>query len=312
MMRRTASLAAIAALIASTCLSSAGAQAADGIIASEKGGANGYQHSIERSRFVHVTPGESPRIVNEFGFAKVAGSAGVFATNTRTGLVIATPNGVLDKQVHMSTEATKAKYENLLDPDKHNSMVVQYFTSAGIPKDQIGHVHAVTSLSGGGIGEHAASIRKVDGYASVLSRVVGDDFPVAESVAWARLDDEGKSISEFVYWPAIPAKAIADARSLKERTTGAQRAEYLMRLPLEGSAGTVVIHHSPATDEGPFEALATYDVLDHPRTLEKSSDKVSKAPAGIAVVRHFDVEGNERRLPSERFNLGLSDPRAKQ
>ena len=56
-------------------------------------------------------------------------------------------------------------------------------------------------------------------------------YPVVESVAWARLDNNGKSISEWVYWPAIPAKALADARLLQQKTTGPGKAEFLARLP---------------------------------------------------------------------------------
>jgi hypothetical protein len=119
------------------------------------------------------------------------------------------------------------------------------------------------------------------------------------SGATRREPNDGKSISEWVYWPAIPAKALADARLLEELTTGPRRAEYLVRLPggFLLPAGTVVVHHSSATDEGPFEALATYEVIDN--------------RLGITVIRHFDAEGVERRLPSERLNMGLPDPRAK-
>jgi hypothetical protein len=73
----------------------------------------------------------------------------------------------------------------------------------------------------------------------------------------------------------------------------------------------VVIHHSSATDEGPFEVLATYDVLDVQSQPAGGVDKMSKAPVGVAVIRHFDMEGVEQRLPSERLNLGLPDPKSK-
>jgi hypothetical protein len=299
----------IAALLAAICAGSTCAQAAGGIIASDEGGASGYQHSIERSRFVPERSDEQPRMVEEFGFSKVVGSIGVVATNLRNGLVIATQNDGIDKA--SPPHQVKAKAEYLLSPDKHNAMVMEYLIATGIPRDQVGGIHANTYLSGGGVGEDAASVPRVDGYASVLERVVGDKFLVAESIAWARLNNDGKSISEWVYWPAIPAKALADARLLQELTTGPRGAEYLARLPAGLSAGTVVIHHSSATDETPFEALATYDVIDDRSTPPVGSDKMSKAPRGVAVVRHFDAEGMERRLPSERLNLWLPDPKAK-
>ena len=74
---------------------------------------------------------------------------------------------------------------------------------------------------------------------------------------------------------------------------------------------TVVIHHSAATDEGPVEAFATFDVIELRGTPDQESSNMSKAPSGIAIVRHFDAAGAERRLPSERLNLGPSDPASK-
>jgi hypothetical protein len=300
----------IAALFAAICAGSACAQAAGGIIASDKGGASGYQHSIERSQFVTGSSVEQLRPIEEFGFSKVVGRKGVFATNLRNGLVIATQNDGMDKSEALPPQE-EARAEHLRYPDKHNTMVMDYFIAAGIPRDQVGGIHANTYLSAGGASADALLVRKVDGYASVLERVVGDKFPVADSVAWARLDNDGKSVSEWVYWPAIPARAIADARLLEELTTGSRRAEYLARLPAGLPPGIVVIHHSSATDEGPFEALATYDVVDSRSVSTEGADKMSKAPAGVAGVRHFDAEGVERRLPSERLNLGLPDPKAK-
>jgi hypothetical protein len=300
----------IAALLTVICSSSICAQVASGIIASDEGGASGYQHSIERSRFVLGRSDEQPRMVEEFGFSKVVGSIGVVATNLRNGLVISTQNGGMDKA--SPPQEVEAKTEYPLSPDQHNAMVMEYFIAAGIPREQVGGIHANTYLSGGGVGEDAASVRRVDGYTSVLARVVGGKILVAESIAWARLDKDAKSVSEWVYWPAIPAKALAEARLLLELTTGPRRAEYLTLLPAAGfSSGTVVIHHSPATDEKAFEALATYDVTYNPGISAGASDNMSKAPQAVAVIRHFDAQGMERRLSSERFNLGLSDPKAK-
>jgi hypothetical protein len=282
----------IAAVLATICTGSTFAQAAGGITASDQGGASGYQHSIERSRFVTGSSVNQLRPIEEFGFSKVLGPNGVFATNLRNGLVIASQNDGMDKSETLP-RPEEARAEHLRYPDKHNAMVMEYFIAAGIPRDQVGGIHANTYLSGGGASDDAALARKVDGYASVLQRVVGDKFPVVDSVAWARLDNDGKSISEWVYWPAIPARVIADARLLEGLTAGDRRAEYLARLPAGLPPGIVVIRHSSATDEGPFEALATYDVVDN------------------RSVRHFDVEGAERRLPSERLNLGLPHPKSK-
>lgn len=301
-----------AALLLAILAASASAQAADGTIASDEGGAFGYQHSIERSRFITGGSVDQRRLIEEFGFSKVVGPNGVFATNLRNGLVIATQNAGGDKSGAGPQQDYK-KAEHMLDPNKQNTMVMDYFVAAGIPRDQVGGIQALTSLSASGRAEDAASLRlKVDGYCSVLERVVAGKFPVADSIAWASLDNQGKSISESVYWPAVPAKALADARLLAELTTGPRRAEYLARLPAGLPAGTVVIHHSAATDEGPFEALAAYDVIDDRGVSAEGADKMSKAPVGgVSTIRHFDAEGKERRLLSERLSLGPSDAKYK-
>jgi|GEM_PF-2462478 len=300
----------MAASLAAICASSALAQSKGGLIASDEGGASGYQHSMERSRFVVTGSDEKPRVVEEFGFSKVIGSNGVVATNLRNGLVVATQNDGLDKASSSGLAESRAEY--LLSPEMHNDKVMEYFIAAGIPRDQVGGIHANTYLSGGAVGDEKLVI-KVDGYASVLQRVVGGKFPVVESAAWARLDNDGKSISEWVYWPAIPARVIADARSLAELTTGSRRAEYLARLPAGLSTGVVVIHHSTAADEGPLEMLATYDVFDPQSSSSNGPEKMSmiQVQGQVPIVRHFDQEGIERRLPSERLNLGPPDPKLK-
>jgi hypothetical protein len=135
---------------------------------------------------------------------------------------------------------------------------------------------------------------------------------VAESVAWARLDNDGRSITEWVYWPAIPAKTIAAAKHLDEMTSGAGKVEYLKRLPAGLRNGTVVIHHSGATDEGAYESIATFDVLEvRGGAADEDAGNMSKKPTGMAIVRHFDATGKERRLASERLTLGESDAAAK-
>jgi hypothetical protein len=307
-MRKFARSLSVSALLAAGFASPAWPESA-GLLSADQGGAAGYQHSVERSRFVAGRSVDELRTIKEFGFSKIVGTTGVAATNLRNGLFIATQNGGADKDAASPPGQDTEKPGYPLDPDRHNDMVMKYFVSAGVPREQVGGVHANTYLSGGG--ESGALARRVDGYASVLERVVGDHIPVAESIAWARLDRDGKSISEWVYWPAIPAKALADARRLAEQMTGPGKEAYLARLPAGLTQGTVVIHHSPATDEGSFEALATYDVVDNPGTPQAHTEKLSTAPAGVAVVRHFDVDGAERRLPSERFDLGQSDARAK-
>jgi hypothetical protein len=300
-----------AALLASaTCASPLIAQGPSaGLVGADAGGAPGYVHSLERSRFVTGgTNARELRRVEEHGFAKVVGPDGVFATNLRNGLVIAVQSGGANKGEARGKEAATAGY--VMDPDQHNQQVVDYFVAAGVPKDQIGGVRANTYLSSGGSTQDArAAPVKVDGYASVLQRKI-DKYVVIDSVAWARMNDQGRAVSEWVYWPAIPAKALADAIRLEEL---AESADFLARLPAGLPRGTVVIRHSPATEDGPFEAFASYDVIEmKPSPAAAGRENLSTAPMGVAVERHFDVDGVERRLPSERRYLGADNAREKQ
>ena len=142
------------------------------------------------------------------------------------------------------------------------------------------------------------------GHQSVRERKI-EDIPVVDSVAWARVNEQGQVVGEWVYWPAIPAEVITDARRLKERLSrDSTKGAFLARLPIDVLTGQVVIRHSSAIATGPFEAFASYDVVERrlapePATHERSVDTSRAA----SVVRHFDVDGNERSLPHERRSL---------
>jgi hypothetical protein len=251
-------------------------------------------HSLDRSRFAI---GEELRRVEENGYSKVVGPNGVFAINLQTGLAAASQSGTSDKE-GMEGVYREEKAGYVMDPDVHNQRVVDYFVAAGIPKDQIGGVHATTYLSSSGsLNDAQPAPPKIDGYASILERKI-DNHMVVDSIAWARMSDQGRVVSGWVYWPAIPAKALIDARRLEELTSNS---DFLARLPTAPPRGKVVIRHSSATEEGPFEVFASYDVFER---------KTSSVSGGeITVIRHFDVDGVERRLPQERRNLGEVSPK---
>lgn len=309
----------IAILVSATCAGSAIAQSpSPGLIATDKGGATGYQHNLERSRFVIGTTDAKLRHVEEYGFSKVVGSDGVFATNRQNGLTIAVQSDSSDKgDVKVGRKEAKAGY--VMNPDKHNEQVVNYFVAAGVPKDQIGGVHATTYLSSSGSAKDARPAPpKVDGYASVLERKI-EKYSVVDSVVWARMNEQGKVVSEWVYWPAIPAKALEDARRLEELSGSSGKTDFQARLPAGLPSGKVVIRHSSATAVGPFEVFASYDVLERRTSSETAGGKTPDGktpstahPVVSVVVRHFDVDGVERRLPQERRNLGADSPKEKQ
>jgi hypothetical protein len=297
----------VAILVSATCAGSAIAQSpSPGLIATDVGGAVGYQHGLAVSRFA---TGADLRRVEEHGFSKVIGPDGVFATNLRNGLTLAVQSGGSDKGASRAgnVEATGGYVK---DPDKHNRQVVDYFLAAGVPKDQVGGVHATTYLSSSGsLKDTQPAPPKIDGYASVLERKI-DNYVVVDSVAWARMNEQGNVVSEWVYWPAIPAKALADARRLEELTASSSRADFLARLPAGLPRGKIVIRHSSATADGPFEVFASYDVLERKASPETAFGR-QPGQLVVSVVRHFDVDGVERRLPQARRNLGAVDPKEK-
>jgi len=244
---------------------------------------------MKQSRFVI---GAQSRVVNEFGWTKVVGPHGTFATNLRNGVVVAVP--------HSSPPGSEpTKYT--MTPSAHNQSVLKYFVEVGLPAEQLGGIHATTRLSSRGRkGEPRAAMPKVDAYVSVIERKV-EDIPVPDSVAWAEMNDKGEVVSEGVYWPAIPAKALEDARRLQKLLIGSsERSHFLSRLPAELPPGRVVIRHSSASVlDRAFEAFASYDVVERRESVDNAAE--SRQPKLVSsVVRHFDADGVERRLPQEK------------
>jgi hypothetical protein len=280
-------------LLATFGAAPAGAQAPNpvpGQIASDEGGAPGFQQGPERSRFAL---GGATHEVQEYGFAKLVGPNGVFSTNLHNGMVIALPNA------NAPVAAAPPGYAP--DPDRHSSAVLQYFREAGLPKDQIGGMHVLTRLSlSGRTGERAGS-PSVDGYTSVIERQV-EGIPVPDSFAAAQLDPQGQVTAEWVYWPAIPASVIATAKQLRTALTGpGPQQSFLARLPSYLPPGQVVIRHASGTVTGPFQAFASYDVLAR---LESGGGTglpgyPAPPPRVVTAVRHFGIDGVEFRLPQE-------------
>lgn len=232
----------------------------------------GFVHAIDRSRF---QPGAGPSSVTEKGFRKVTGAFGVFAVDEVNGAVLAS----------RSSGAVRTQYPSSVAA--HNAEVRAYFVQAGIPEIQIGTVMAHTAHRGDGpavgpdFGPGPAAA--LAGISTVLARQVGR-FPVVESVAWADLDADGKVVAETVYWPPLPGSVVEDAEAfssaLADPTAGAA---FRAALPPSASSGRVVIHHTPMTHHGPFEARATYDVT-------------ASVLARAGHTRHFDREGREVAL----------------
>jgi hypothetical protein len=304
-MRRNGDRLHVAIMLLIACVGPASAQSPlenspSGLITSDDGGAFGYQHNMERSRFVTGSQAADTRRLDENGFSKVVGPKGVFAVDLRNGMAMAVRSGGANKDEPRADDAVSFS----MDPDKHNEQVVDYFVTAGIPRDQVGGVHANTYLSASGTASDGRPpVVKVDGYASIVERRI-ENFAVVDSVAWARMDEQGGVVSERVYWPAIPAQVLRDAKRLEEQTTSG-KTEFLPRLSADLPPGKVVIRHSSATEEGPFEVYASYDVLERKKYIQPARDRdQAEAPVVSVTVRHFGVDGTEIRLPQERRSAG--------
>jgi hypothetical protein len=272
------------------------------MIVAELGGAPGYQHGIEHSKF---SVGAGPRYVNELGFLKVVGSQGVFAVDAANGLVVAIANA------GAGLEAQKPWFTQ--SSDRHNQLVLNYFVAAGIAKDQVSAVRATTSLASGGNDKQAHALPSmVVGYQSILDRKVGD-LPVIDSVAWARLNDRGVVLAEWVYWPAISARVIAEATQMRETIANdASRGAFLARLPADLPSGSVVIRHSAATSTRPFVSFASYDVQERRPVLSPDGRPRPTDGRAVVIARHFGADGREFRLPQEEHGLAEDYPTAKR
>lgn len=287
-MKRYPSLVWAAIILSSGCAHRVASKApVSGVIEAPSGGSVGYQHGVDRSRFI---VGANRRTVSEYGFAKVVGSEGAFAVDVKNGAVIALPNASSPEQRKPVWYTGSA--------DEHNRQVFAYFVACGIPKEQIASVSATTFLSASN-GEASADGRspKIAGWQSILQRRVGE-IEVVDSVVWARMNDQGRVLSEWVFWPALPSNAITEAGQLRSKLAAeSERATFLASLPSGLPSGKVVIRHSSAVSSEPFEAFASYDVLQ-PLDVSSASQGESAAP-GISVVRHFDINGKERKLAEE-------------
>lgn len=278
-------------LLAACAIQSAGAQqsAADAV--------PGYRHTAEKSRFFAGENRARIERIAENDLVKYRGSGGVLVTDEKTGLTMAVQSASQDKA---APPVKLRKPAPPPDPDMHNRRVLDYFMQAGLPRDQIERAHANTYLSASGPAGKAVSVQpRVDGYATIVSRKAAE-YRVVDSVAWARMDEKGHVVSEWVYWPPIPAGVVADARRLNERVSGRERDAFLAKIGSAQKTGQVVIRHSSPFADGEFKAVASYDVVEQTQ---------SEGKRGTAVtIRHFDVEGKELRLPQEMRDAGRDYP----
>ena len=172
------------------------------------------------------------------------------------------PHGTL---VHFSSGAIAASLNGdaprlpaySLDGEKVKAHTTAYFKSMGVADCQL--LPATVSAGGGAGGPRldASLIRGIDG------------IVVAESIATASFDEQGKTTYEAFFWPAIPADVVDEARRFRaELADPAKLAAFKAKLPEEARGdGQVTIHHNPTGSPDPFAAIVTWDTLAGPSPL---------------------------------------------
>jgi hypothetical protein len=248
--------------------------------------------SIESSKFDLGPLGKIVNVVNEKGYERIVGEHGVFATRMSNGATFGVPNsGAPSTKVPALTR----------DGDLHNQRTREYFLAAGLPSDQIAGVHVSTLMEGGGpVGDFRPKLGKFVAFTSNVDRAV-DGIPIADSLAFARFNAQDQVVEEGVFWPDVPQSVLDEAAGVKRVLSDpTQREVYLSKLPssirnLDGQVvdSQVVVHHSSWTVDSPPSFYACYDVTE-------------SVGSGMALIRHFDVRGNEVRLPQELEEISLA------
>lgn len=275
-----------------------------GTIAAPAGGADGYQHGFDGSRFV---VGDAAHRSVQYGYLKQRGDSGTIAIKLSNGSAFGVPNAGIEY-------ASSSRYGGA--PDDHNAQVRAYFLALGLPASQVADVRAMTLLQADGqLGETSPAAPRILGYYSVVSRKV-EGVPVPDSFAWARLNAEGRVLQEGVYWPALPPAVIAELRAFKTALADPEQRRTLMaRVPTNAGGTALVIHHS-SSEEDQLRAFASLDAttrafLVAPRDNDKRQSIGSSREGGTSVVHHYDINGNERFLPQELLDLREKYPEAK-
>ncbi len=213
----------------------------------------GAAYDVTKSRFAFGSP---PVRDDEGGFIRWVGNDGVVALE-QSGGEIGSMNGG-------APEASLPDWSN--DPTALGAHITAYFESFGVAACQVGSAQANDGFGGRTI----LLARSVDGVA------------VAESLAYARFDNQDQSTSEGFYWPTIPAAAVTSARAFREKLADpVQLAAYKAKLPANAQGdGVLILHHTSETSPPPFTAAATYDVEPPPTIL------------GAGATLSFDADGN--------------------
>ncbi len=167
--------------------------------------------------------------------------------------------GVLDANAPENNIASLSGPEAML-----TAYVLDYYEAMGVASCQVA-TSRIVSWSGGGAGSTMG-----DGGATVISGAVTlgvmrgvAGIPVVESMAQADFDVDDQTTFETFYWPEIATDVAMAAATFQATLADPQSlTAYKAMLPRNAQGdGQVAIHHSSSLSAGPFQAVATYDVL---------------------------------------------------
>lgn len=269
-----------------------------GEVRGEAGGASGFRHGFDRTRFA---VGPHYKQFRERDWIKRSGELGTVAINLFNSAEAGVSHGA-------RVAAEDRRRAPVPSPDRHNRWVLDYFTRAGLPRAQVGGVDTLTLLAedGATLGRPRAN-GVVIGYVSALRRTL-DGVAVPESAAWAQVNSRGEVIQEGVFWPPIPRAALLEAGRLRRVMQDARAREGLLtRFGADLLETRVAIHHSLPTQPGEVSMTATLDVAVRERPVAPTRDYAPSRPAAREL--HLDSHGAEVRLPSERQPAVPETPR---
>jgi hypothetical protein len=241
-----------------------------------------FRHRINGSQFAL---GSDVVSLAEGGFDKIIGSEGVFATWTANGATFAVPNA---DAAALSVPALST------DEKVHNARVLAYFTGLGLPSEEVVGMHVTTKMAGQARkGERILPTNThFVNYATHLERGVGG-IPVVGSQAWAVFNAKDHVVSEGVFWPAIPASVVAEAKLLAAAVNDPVKHAKLRddirasKPDLGDIPGRAIITHTANTYPGTVVATAAYEII---------------TPGLGGHIEYFDLGGTPLRLPDDAGN----------
>src|SRR5450432_1327068 len=191
----------------------------------------GARYDVTKSHFAFGGP---PVRDDENGLVRWVGPDGVVA--------IEVSGGELGLMNGGAAETNLPDWSN--DPVALGAHVREYFLSFGVAGCQMPETQAFGGSGGSTIG---------------IERLV-DGIPVAESLAYARFNNNEQTTSEAFYWPTVPAAVVDAARALHARLADpTMAAAYKALLPAaDQGEGEVLIHHTGSSSTAAFASAATY------------------------------------------------------